>query len=75
MAGHPTTPAGAFRTTNAIGENMGRGIISVVIGLVMIVGGLTGNMALRGTNSGGALAVVGGIVAAIGVVRILSSRA
>ncbi len=54
---------------------MGRGIISVVIGLVMIVGGLTGNMALRGTNSGGALAVVGGIVAAIGVVRILSSRA
>ena len=39
------------------------------IGSVMIVGGLTGKMALRGTDSGTGLAVCGPVVLAIGVVR------
>jgi hypothetical protein len=48
-----------------------RGIISVVLGLVMIVGGLTGKLALRGTDSGPALAALGGVVLLIGIVRIV----
>jgi hypothetical protein len=51
-----------------------RGVISIIIGIVFIVGGLTGNMALRGTSSGPALAVVGGLLIALGVYRIVASR-
>jgi hypothetical protein len=50
---------------------MWRGIISIVLGLGMIIGGLTGKLVLRGTGSGVAIAVVGGVVAGIGVFRIL----
>jgi hypothetical protein len=38
------------------------GIISIILGLVMIVGGLTGTLTLRGTQSGTGLAVVGAVV-------------
>ena len=37
---------------------MMRGVINIVIGLIFIVGGLTGKLSMRGTNSG-ALAVIG----------------
>ncbi len=49
------------------------GILSIIIGLVMIIGGLSGGLVLRGTDSGGALAAVGGIVLVIGVVRLVSA--
>jgi hypothetical protein len=48
-----------------------RGIISIVIGLVFIIGGLTGQMQLRGTGSGPALAVVGALLIAYGIFRIV----
>ena len=51
-----------------------RGVISIIIGLALIVGGLSGKLVLVGTHSGVALAVVGGVVAAIGVVRVIKSR-
>ena len=47
-----------------------RGIISIVLGIVMIVGGLSGTLVLKGTSSGGALAAVGGVVLLIGVFRL-----
>jgi len=47
-----------------------RGIISIIIGIVFIVGGLTGKLVLMGTQSGGALAVVGVIILGVGVVRL-----
>ena len=53
---------------------MGRGIFSVVIGAVMIIGGLSGKLVLKGTNSGAGLAVIGLIVAGIGVYRIVEAR-
>jgi hypothetical protein len=53
---------------------MVRGIISIVIGGIMIAGGLSGQLVLRGTSSGVAIAVVGGVVAAIGVYRIIAAR-
>jgi hypothetical protein len=47
-----------------------RGIINIVIGVVFIVGGLSGNMALRGTHSGGGLAAVGGFLILLGIFRL-----
>jgi hypothetical protein len=47
-----------------------RGIISIVIGTVFIVGGLTGKLTLIGTQSGGALAVAGGVMILIGIFRL-----
>jgi hypothetical protein len=47
-----------------------RGIVNIIIGIVFIVGGLTGNMALRGTQSGGAIAAVGAFLVLLGLFRM-----
>jgi hypothetical protein len=49
-----------------------RGIISIVIGVVMVIGGLSGKLVMRGTESGVALAVLGGVIIAIGLFRLKS---
>lgn len=51
-----------------------RGILNIIIGAVLIIAGLSGKMVLIGTSSGVALAVVGGIVLIIGLVRLKNSR-
>jgi hypothetical protein len=51
-----------------------RGVFNIILGIVFIIGGLSGKLALIGTNSGPALAVVGGILIIIGLVRIKNSR-
>ncbi len=43
---------------------------NIIIGLVFVVGGLSGKLALRGTGSGVALAVVGGVLLIWGVVQV-----
>jgi hypothetical protein len=43
---------------------------NIVIGGIMIVGGLSGKLALLGTNSGGALAAVGAGLVVWGVVQL-----
>ncbi len=48
---------------------------SVIIGLIFIVGGLSGKLALIGTNSGIALAVVGVLILGRGIYRIRKQRA
>lgn len=48
---------------------------SVIIGLVFIVGGLSGQLTLIGTNSGTALAVVGVLILGRGIYRIRKQRA
>ncbi len=45
-------------------------MINIIIGLVMVIGGLSGKLALKGTHSGGALAVLGGALIAWGVLRM-----
>ena len=50
-----------------------RGIINIIIGLVMIIGGLSGNLVLKGTQSGGALAGVGVAILLLGVYRLTRS--
>jgi hypothetical protein len=51
-----------------------RGLVSIILGLVMVVGGLSGKLVLVGTHSGAALAAVGGVVIAIGAVRIIKAK-
>jgi len=53
---------------------MGAGIWNVVIGGIMLVGGLSGKLALFGTNSPTALAVIGGGILGYGVYQITQSK-
>jgi hypothetical protein len=48
-----------------------RGIVSIIIGLVFIVGGLTGKLSLRFTDSGYALAGVGVLFIGLGIYRLV----
>lgn len=47
-----------------------RGIINIILGVVFIIGGLSGHMVLIGTQSGLALAVVGMALLGLGVYRM-----
>jgi hypothetical protein len=47
---------------------------NIIIGLVFIGGGLSGNLALRGTNSGGALAILGGVLVVWGIVQVVRRK-
>ena len=47
-----------------------RGIGNIIIGIVFIIGGLSGGLVLRGTGSGGALAVVGVGLVIWGIVKM-----
>ncbi len=49
-----------------------RGIINIIIGVVMVIGGLSGSLVLRGTHSGTALAVIGGGLIVWGLFRLRS---
>lgn len=44
---------------------------NIVIGIVFVIGGLSGQLALRGTNNGPALAVVGGGLVIWGIVQMV----
>ncbi len=52
-----------------------RRMSSIIIGLIFIAGGLSGKLALVGTNSGIALAVVGLLIVGRGIYRIRKQRA
>jgi hypothetical protein len=51
-----------------------RGILNIIIGAAMIIGGLTGSLVMRGTNSGVALAVLGGVFVVLGLFRLRGSQ-
>ena len=50
-----------------------RGIINIIIGLVMVIGGLSGALVMRGTNSSLAIVAIGGVLIALGGFRLISS--
>jgi hypothetical protein len=50
-----------------------RGVINIILGVVFIIGGLTGNLSLRGTHSGPALAAVGAVLVVLGIFRLKSA--
>jgi hypothetical protein len=47
-----------------------RGIINIVIGLAFVIGGLSGKIVMRGTESGYALAAVGAVFIGLGIYRM-----
>lgn len=47
---------------------------NVIIGAIFVIGGLSGKLALIGTNSGGALAVVGGGLIVWGLIQMFGGR-
>lgn len=49
-------------------------MIKIIIGLVFIVGGLSGKLVLIGTNSGVALAGFGAVLVVWGAVRLIRRR-
>ena len=51
-----------------------RGILNIIIGIVFVIGGLTGGMVMRGTDSGIALAVLGIVLVGVGFFRIVNGR-
>ena len=51
-----------------------RGILNIVVGLVFIVGGLSGRLVFIGTNSGGLLSVFGLVLIGLGGYRIAQAR-
>jgi hypothetical protein len=53
---------------------MARGIFNLIIGGVMIVGGLSGQLVLKGTSSGGALAAIGAFLVGLGIYRISQNK-
>ena len=50
------------------------GVINIIIGVVFIVGGLSGRLALIGTNNGIALAVVGVGLVGLGLFRLVTNK-
>ena len=47
---------------------------NIIIGAVMVVGGLSGKLALKGTNSSGALAAIGAGLVVWGIVQVVKAR-
>ncbi len=50
------------------------GILNIIIGIIFIVGGLSGHLALIGTGSGVALAVLGLVLVGLGTYRLSQRR-
>ena len=49
-------------------------MVKIILGVVFIIGGLSGKLVLIGTNSGVALAVVGAVMIVWGILRIAARR-
>lgn len=47
---------------------------NIVWGLVCVVGGASGQLALRGTNSSGGLMAVGGVLILVGIYQMMKAR-
>jgi len=50
------------------------GLWNIIVGIVFIVGGLSGQLALIGTNSGPALAGLGAVILVIGIGQMIRSN-
>ena len=49
-------------------------MLNILFGIIFIIGGLSGGLALRGTDSGGALAVVGVLMLIWGIFQVARRR-
>lgn len=49
-------------------------MIKIILGIIFIIGGLSGHLVLIGTNSGVALAGLGAVLVVWGIVRMVRQR-
>jgi hypothetical protein len=49
-------------------------MVKIIIGIIMVIGGLSGNLVLVGTNSGSALAGLGGVLIVWGIVKMVRQK-
>ena len=49
-------------------------MFNIIFGLIMLVGGLSGEMVLIGTQSSDALTILGGVILAIGIFQVIRKR-
>jgi hypothetical protein len=49
-----------------------RSILNIIFGMVFIIGGLSGKFVMKGTQSGGALAVIGVVLLGLGAYRLMN---
>lgn len=49
-------------------------MFNIIIGLVFLIGGLTGRLALRGLNSPGLLAAIGAVLIVWGITQVIRRR-
>jgi hypothetical protein len=49
-------------------------MVKIIIGVVFIIGGLSGKLVLAGTNSGLALAGFGAVLVLWGIARLMSRK-
>jgi hypothetical protein len=47
---------------------------NIIWGVLCLAGGASGQLALRGTNSSGALMAVGGVLILVGIFQVAKSR-
>lgn len=47
---------------------------NIIIGLVFLIGGLSGKLVIRGTESSSAAAIVGGALLVWGIVQVVRAR-
>jgi len=67
----PDASIGESCSSRRRGQNRAiRGIITIIIGLIFIIGGLTGRLVLIGTHNGPALSVVGVALLLLGIFRV-----
>jgi hypothetical protein len=50
-----------------------RGILNIIVGIVFMIGGMSGKLVMIGTDSGVGLAVVGGVLLVLGLFRLANS--
>lgn len=62
------------QTDDGNGGNVVWRVIGIIISLIMIIGGLSGTLVLKGTNSSTALAAVGGVLLLIEIVLLVVSN-
>lgn len=49
-------------------------MLNIIIGIIFIIGGLSGELVFKGTNSGGLLAAVGVVLVIWGAYRLSQKR-
>jgi len=60
--------------TLRIEKKGGRYMWNIIIGIIFIIGGLSGKLVLRGTNSGMALAALGGALVIWGIIQLVKTK-